>query len=91
MTPDPDCIKRMVDLLFNEAVEEGEAIRICRRKDDPDSRIRFVPMKSRMMDMSSTRVREVIRSNLPQKELLKELQQLVLYPEILRELISLKC
>jgi len=25
---------RVVDLLFNKAVEEGEAIRICRRRDD---------------------------------------------------------
>ena len=80
-----------MDQLFNDAVEEGEAIKICRRRDGTEGTIRFVPMKSSMMDISSTRVRKVIELALPQEQLLKELQQLVLYPEILLELISQKC
>ena len=91
MVPDPGYIERMMDQLFNDAVEEGEAIKICRRRDGTEGTIRFVPMKSSMMDISSTRVRKVIELALPQEQLLKELQQLVLYPEILLELISQKC
>jgi hypothetical protein len=43
------------------------------------------------MDLSSTQVRKVIKLALPQEQLLKELQQLVFYPEILLELVSGKC
>lgn len=91
LVPDPASIERMVDQLFNKAVKEGEAIRICCRRDDAECTIRFVPMTSSMMDMSSTRVREVIKLDLLQEQLLRELQQVVLYPEILLELISQKC
>ena len=31
---DHDSIKRIVDQLFNDAIKEGEAIKICRRRDD---------------------------------------------------------
>jgi hypothetical protein len=88
---DPDCIKRIVDHLFNDAIKEGEAIKICRQRDGAEGTIRFIPTKSRMMDISSIRIREVIKLALPQEQLLKELQQLVLYPEILLELILQKC
>jgi hypothetical protein len=90
MTLDPHYIERMVDVLFEGAVEEGEAIRICRRRDDPAFTIRFVPIKSRMIEMSSTRVREAIQSNISQERLLRELQNLVMYPEILLEFIPRK-
>ncbi|KAN0089981.1 hypothetical protein V8E51_018560 [Hyaloscypha variabilis] len=87
---DPDCIERMVEHFFNDAVEEGKAIKICRRKDGAEGTVRFIPTKSRMTDMSSTRIREIIKLAPPQEQLLKELQQLVLYPKILLELISRK-
>jgi hypothetical protein len=88
---DPECIERTVHQLFDHAVEEGEAVKICRRRDDPEGTIRFVPMKSSKTEISSTRVREVIKRALSQEQLIKELQQLVLYPEILLGLVSGKC
>ena len=56
--------------------------------DTPECSIRFLPIKSKMMDMSSTRAREVIQLALPQEQLLRRLQQLILSPDILLELIA---
>lgn len=41
-----------------------------------------------MIDISSTQVREVVKLHLPEEQLLEELQQLVLYSEILLDLLS---
>jgi hypothetical protein len=54
VVPDPDYIKQMVDKVFNKVVEQGEAIRICCRSDDPECIIQFVPMKLSMINMSLT-------------------------------------
>jgi hypothetical protein len=91
LVPDPGCIERTVDQLFNDDIEEGKAIKICRRRDGSEGTIRFVPTRLSTMDLSSTQVRKVIKLALPQEQLLKELQQLVFYPEILLELVSGKC
>lgn len=80
----------MVDGLFQEAVEKNNSIRACRRRDYPESTIRFVPTKSTTIDISSTRVRESIQLNIPHEQLLIELQELVLFPEVLLELLTRK-
>jgi hypothetical protein len=90
VVPDPELIERTVRQLFDHAVEEGEPIKTCRRRDDPEGTIRFVTTKSSTTEISSTRVREVIEHALSQEQLVKGLQQLVLYPEILVMLISWK-
>jgi hypothetical protein len=78
----------MMDDVFNSAVEDGKATRVCRPIDDPDCTITFIPKKSTMMEISSTKVREVIRRNLPREQLRKELQKFVSYPDTLIEVLA---
>jgi hypothetical protein len=88
MIADPNCVERMANETFDEAVKESEAIRVCRRSDRPERTIRFIPMKSAMENMSSTRIRNMIQRHTRSKHLAKELQELVLYPELLVEMLK---
>jgi hypothetical protein len=85
---DPNCVQRMANETSDSAVEESKAVRVCRRSDRPACTIRFIPMKSTMEDMSSTRIRGVIQRHTRSKYLAKELQELVLYPELLVEMLK---
>lgn len=80
----------MVDALFEDAIEENNSVAVCHRRGFPESTIRFVPAKSKMADLSSTRVREIIQSNVSHEQLFKNLKNLVLSPEILLELLAKK-
>ena len=80
----------MVDAQFEDAIEENNSIAVCHRRGCPETTIRFVPAKSQMMDFSSTRVREIIQSNVSHKQLFKNLQKLVMSPEILLEMLGEK-
>ena len=85
-----------MDELSQEAVQENNSIQVCRRRrrdyseSESESTIRFVPAAYLTPNLSSTRVRETIQSNIPHEQLLKELQELVMFPEILLELLASK-
>lgn len=88
--PDPDCVKRLRDQLFHVAVQEGRAVKVCRRRDDQQYTLRFIPTKPSMSSISSTRVREVLR-NTPTDQLQAELKDLVLSPELLQVFVTESC
>ena len=72
----------MAEGLFNHDVKISKAVRICRRRDDPESVIRFVPIKETMPNISSKRVLNVMR-RCSEDRLQAELEKLVLGPKIL--------
>lgn len=81
----------MVGDLSKETFDESNSIAVCRHRDFPEWTIRFVPANgATMKNVSSTRVRGIIQSNVRQEQLLKDLEELVLSPETLIEMLAEK-
>jgi hypothetical protein len=78
VTPDSGCIKRIVDLLFEKAVQEGEAIWVRGNKLGTYHTIHTHGIKDHGKEFHNES--EIIELNLPQEQLLRGLQKLVWYP-----------
>lgn len=68
-------------------MNEYQAIKICHRKDDENSTIRFIAAKSKITEISSTKVRQVIKQ-CQKSHSYRDLEAIVLSPQLLIQYVS---
>ncbi|KAI9656996.1 MAG: hypothetical protein M1829_000353 [Trizodia sp. TS-e1964] len=96
---DPDAAQRMVEEnphycwraqldYFDEARKDAQRIRTCRATTNSSFFVRFVQAQSAPAKISSMLVRKELQSDLSPRERLARLENLVVYPHILLEMVS---
>ena len=75
-------VPKLVQHLYDAYVQEYEKIRICRLIDKPDISIRFIATPETGIEISSTRIREVLE-NYSGDQLRQALKDLVPDPDLL--------
>ncbi|KAI9668926.1 MAG: hypothetical protein M1829_005238 [Trizodia sp. TS-e1964] len=86
---DPRYRERQTILRYCAAFNAGQGLHTCRRESCLLNIVRFIKAQAAPLKMSSSLVREVVRLH-PPELLRKLLKNLVLYPDILMEMLAAK-
>ncbi|KAI1099607.1 hypothetical protein F4804DRAFT_321451 [Jackrogersella minutella] len=76
----------LIEEIYSEYASRMKGVQLCRRRNDPNRWVRFIPAPSGAATISSTEIRRIIKEG-PRRQVLEKLKGKALHPEMLAGLI----